>query len=223
MHQQKSKKIIIYIFLLILVGSTNNIKLNDLKIEKIKHINVSGLKDNENIILLNDINNLHLENILFLNGKEISNLINSNTLVKSFKIFKKYPSTIDIKILRTDFLAKINDNGKIFIVGSNGKLLEDKFSNESLPFIFGKAKVQEFLNFKKIIDQSKFSYDQIENLYFFPSKRWDLKLKNDIVLKLSKDKPKLSLDNAFEILNHKDFKSVKIVDARVNNQIILNE
>ena len=99
----------------------------------------------------------------------------------------------------------------------------EDFSNKHLPFIFGKLDVKEFLNFKKIIDHSKFSFQEIENLYFFPSKRWDLELKNNIILKLSKDNPKLSLNNAFEVLNDKNFSNIKIVDARINNQIILND
>ena len=40
MHQRKSKKILIYIFLLILVGSVNNISLNNLKFSDISDINI---------------------------------------------------------------------------------------------------------------------------------------------------------------------------------------
>ena len=36
MHQRKSKKILIYFFLLILVGSINNNSINNLKFEKSK-------------------------------------------------------------------------------------------------------------------------------------------------------------------------------------------
>ena len=57
MHQRKSKKIIIYFFLLILLGSVNNISFNKLKFEDIKKINISGLRDEEKKNLLIDINN----------------------------------------------------------------------------------------------------------------------------------------------------------------------
>jgi len=42
MHQQKSKKILIYIFLFMLVGSITNISLNDIKFNKIKNIKILG-------------------------------------------------------------------------------------------------------------------------------------------------------------------------------------
>ena len=222
MHQQKGKKILIYFFLLILVGSINNIDLNSLKFEEVKDINVDGLEKEENSILLKEVNNLNLDNIFFVNREDIKNQIESNSLVEKYNIFKRYPDTLNIKIEKTKFLARINNNGKIYFVGSNGKLSKNNLSNVQLPFIFGKPKIKEFLHFKKIIDESKFSYNEIKNFYFFSSKRWDLELKNNIIIKLSSSYPKDSLQLAFEFLHNSDLTDIKIIDARVKNQIILN-
>ena len=119
MHLQKSKKILIYLFLFLIVSSINNPSLNSIKFDKIKNIKVLGLSNNENINLLDDIMNLNLGNIFFLNGKEISKIISSNSLVENYEIFKKYPYALDIRIERTKFLAKINNNGKTFVIGTN--------------------------------------------------------------------------------------------------------
>ena len=56
-----------------------------------------------------------------------------------------------------------------------------------MPFIFGKPKVDEFIEFTNLIEQSKLPFNQVKNLYFFQSKRWDLELKNNIILKLTKE------------------------------------
>ena len=48
-------------------------------------------------------------------------------------------------------------------------------------------------------------------------------LKNNIILKLSKENTKLSLDQAYEILNDNNFNNINVVDVRVKNQIILND
>ena len=223
MHQLKGKKILIYFFLFILVGSISNIELNSLKFEKIKDININGLGNIDNLILLQEIKDLNLSNIFLINQKPINNLINSNSLVEKYKIFKRYPSSLDINLVKTKFLARINDSGKIFLVGSNGKTSINNFANNELPFIFGKPDIKTFLNFKKIIDQSKISYDQIENLYFFSSKRWDIMLKNGLIIKLPKDNVKDSLELTFEFLYNNNFKDIKIIDARIKNQIILND
>ncbi len=223
MHLSKGKKILIYFFLFLIVGSITNNSLTKIHLEKIKNIEISGLDENENINLLENILSLNLENIFFINGTQISKIISSNNLVQNYEIFKKYPHTIDIKIEKTKFLAKINSNEKIYLIGSNGKLSDIKFSDRELPFIFGKPKIDEFIEFTKVIEQSKFSLDQVKNLYFFPSKRWDLEFKNNVILKLSKNYTKLSLDQVFEILNEKNFNNIKVVDARIKNQIILND
>ena len=223
MHQQKGKKILTYLFLFLILGSINNNALTRIRFEKIESIQISGLNQNQNINLLESIKELNLKNIFFLNGNEISKIISSNSLVENYEIFKKYPHTLDIKIERTNFLAKINNNGKTFLIGTNGKLSDVKFLDKELPFIFGKPKIDEFIKFTNVIEQSKLSLNQVKNLYFFPSKRWDLELKNNVILKLSKDHTKLSLDQAFELINDKKFKDIKVVDARIKNQIILND
>ena len=223
MHQRKGKKILIYLFILIFVGSINNTALTKIKFENIKNISILGLNDDENLNLLNDIQNLNLKSIFLINKNEISKIINSNNLVEKYEITKKYPHSLDIKVTKTNFLAKISSNGKIYLVGSNGKLSDIKFSDKELPYIFGKPEINEFLKFIDIIYQSKFALNEIENFYFFPSKRWDLKLKNKKILKLPKNLNQFSLDEVFEILNDKNFNDIKVVDARIKNQIILND
>ncbi len=223
MRQQKGKNILIYFFLFLIVCSVNNTVLTGVKLENIKNIQISGLNTNQNINLLKNIEKLNLKNIFFLSGNEISRLISSNSLVENYEIIKKYPSSLEIKIKKTNFLAKINKNGKMFLIGSNGKLSDTKFSDEELPFIFGKPEIDEFIKFTKIIEKSNFSLSEIKSLYFFPSKRWDLELKNNIILKLSMDHARVSLDQAFEVLNDSNFDDIKVVDVRIKNQIILNE
>ena len=222
MHQRKSKKILIYFFLLCLLGSINNIDFNNLKLQNVIDIKVLGLENDNNLVLLKSIKNLKLDNIFFTDSKDLKNLINSNSLVENYKIIKRYPSSIDIKIEKTKFLARISNNKKIYLVGSNGKLTESNFYDNELPFIFGKPKIEEFIYFKKIIDNSKLSYNDIKNFYFFSSKRWDLELKNNMIIKLSKNYIEDSLDLVVDFLNNQNFEDIKIIDTRIKDQIILN-
>ena len=223
MHQRKSKKILIYFFLLFLVGSINNINIDNLKFQSIKNINVTGLENEDNSIISKKIKNLKLDNIYLINKKDLNTLIESNNLVEKYFIFKKYPYSLDINIDKTSFLARISKNGKIYDLGSNGKLIENKYSNNQLPFVFGNPEIIEFFNIKKIIDESQISFEEIESLYFFLSKRWDLELRNNIIIRLPNDNIKESLKLASEFLHNNEFKDIKIIDARIKNQIILND
>ena len=218
MQQRKSKKILIYFFLLLVVGSINNINLNSLKFQKINNINITGLDIKNKLILLKDIENFNLKNIFLINKINLKDEIESNTLVENYSIFKRYPSSLDINIEKTQILAKINKNGQIFYIGSNGKFIKNNSLNNEPPFIFGNPDVFEFFKVKEIIDKSKISYTEIKNLYFFPSKRWDLELIDNTIIKLPNDNIYLALNLAIEFLSDHKF-----IDARIKNQIILND
>ena len=218
MQQRKSKKILVYFFLLLVVGSINNINFNGLILQNINNINVVGLDIKDKSSLLKKMKNLNLNNIFLISKIDLINEIESNSLVEKYSIFKRYPSSLDIKIEKTKFLSKINKNGQIFYIGSNGKFIKNDFLNNQLPFIFGNPEVIEFFNIKEIIDKSQISYTEIKNLYFFPSKRWDLELIDNTIIKLPHHNENIALNLAIEFLNDNKF-----IDARIENQIILDD
>ena len=217
MQQRKSKKILIYFFLLLVVGSINNINFNGLILKNI-NINVDGLDIEDELFLLKKLKNFNLNNIFLISKIDLINKIESNSLVEKYYIFKRYPSSLDVKIEKTKFLSKINKNGQIFYIGSNGKFIKNDFLNNQLPFIFGNPEVIEFFDIKEIIDKSKISYNEIKNLYFFPSKRWDLELRDSTIIKLPNEDVSRALNLAIEFLDDNKF-----IDARIENQIILDD
>jgi len=218
MQQLKSKKILIYFFLLLIVGSINNINFNSLKLQNINNIDITGLDIKDKSILLTEIQNFDLNNIFLIAKMDLENEIESNSLVENYFVFKKYPSSLNIDIEKTQFLAKINKNGQIFFIGSNGKFIKNDSLNNELPFIFGNPTVKEFFKIREIIDKSKISYSEIKNLYFYPSKRWDLELRDNTIIKLPIDDIDRALNLAIEFLDDN-----KLIDARIENQIILND
>ena len=70
---------------------------------------------------------------------------------------------------------------------------------------------------------SLFSYDQINKMYFFPSRRWDIKLYDNILLKLPENLTLEILNNIHEFLENYTGKNLTTLDARLNNKFILNE
>ena len=137
MHQRKSKKIFLYFFLLFLFGSITNISFQNSQLLNLNNITVSGLDDENNKDVLKNLKSLKLNNIFFLNEDKIKNVIEINPLIENYKISKIYPDTLDVKIKKTKFLGKINKDGKILFLGSNGKLSEYIFENQT--FIKGRG------------------------------------------------------------------------------------
>ena len=222
MRQYINKKILLYFFLFFILGTFNNKHLNNFEFPKINSIEIYGLlSDNYNF--KKKLEFLKLKNIFLIDELQIKELLNSNNLIQEYKVFKKYPSSLEIEIVETQFLALTVNDGKNFFVGSNGKLIETKDIKKDLPFIFGDFDMNNFLNLKKIIDKSNLEFQEIKNLYFFPSGRWDIEIFSEILIKLPSEKLKESLDISLDILFDEKFSNIRLIDVRQKNQVIVNE
>tara|TARA_B100001029_G_C15012095_1_gene424887 strand:+ start:144 stop:836 length:693 start_codon:yes stop_codon:yes gene_type:complete len=227
MHQKegKSNKLIFYLFLLILFSSINNKIINEKKnsLLKIDEIKVIGLSKEENNKLSNEFKKFFFQNILLISENTFKNILNENSLVQSFSVKKKYPNSIQINIKKADLLAITNFNNKKYFIGSNGKLIQyyNLENQKKLPFVFGKIDYNNFVNFKKIIDESDFDYKNIEKIYYFPNNRWDIKTKNNILIKLPEKNYLSALNFANNIFYNKNFENMKIIDLRISNQLII--
>ena len=222
MPQLKSKKILLYVFLFLLIGTFNNKDLNNLKFVKIKSISVVGLNDKDNFELENDLNFLKIQNLFFLDKQKIIEIINSNNLVEKYSVFKIYPSKIDIIVDQTKFLAQFKKVNQIFLLGSNGKFIESNFFKSDIPIIFGDFKVKNFFDLKSAIQETNFIYKEIKNFYFFPSGRWDIETQNGLLIKLPKYNLKKSLELLMIFLNENIEEEINKIDLRQSNQIITN-
>ena len=219
---QINRKILFYLFIFLVLGTYNNKEFSNFNFPKINSYKVTGLSEFENNQINHDLSTIQNQTLFFLKKNKVSKIINSHKIVEKFFVFKEYPSNLNIKIEKTNFLALTKKNGKDYYIGANGNVIEVKSDKIDLPFLFFVIEISEFLKLKKIIDDSNFNYNDIKNLYYFKSKRWDIETKNDLIIKL----PIKSLETSFEILlkinDNEEFGDFKIIDLRQDNQIILN-
>ena len=224
MHQltDKKNKIIIYLIFLFILSTTSGkyIENQNNYYSVVNKININGLSNDEKLKILNELNYLFYKNIWIIRKEELTKVINKYNTIEEYSIKKIYPSTIDINIKPTIFIARISNNDQL-LVGSNGKIIEDKKNIEMLPYIFGEFNSKDFLFFKKNIEKSKFSFIEFKTLYFFPSNRWDILTNNDILIKLPQDKFLESLNLAYKIISNNDFKDKNLIDLRVKNHLII--
>jgi len=176
----------------------------------------------------NELSNMINSNQLTMNvwieeQKKLVEILDKNNLIESSYIRKVYPDLLSVNINKADFLAIMNQGTNKFIIASNGKLIslnDVDFLPQKLPFVFGKVSNEYFINLKKIIDDSKFDYKEIEAFYFHRSNRIDIKTKGGFLIKL----PYKNLPEALRVANliKKDdkFKNNKILDLRITNHII---
>ena len=223
MHQliDKKNKIIIYLISLLILSTTNGkfVKNQNVYFSTINQVNIKGLSNTDNKKIYNELNSLFYQNILFVGKKEIQRVISNYNIIEEYNIKKIYPSTININIKPTKFIAKLSNNDQL--VGANGKLIEDRDNNEILPYMFGEYNSRDFLILKNNIDKSKFTFTEFKTLYFFPSNRWDILTNDDILIKLPQDNFSTALNLAHKIISSDNLENKKLIDLRVNNHLIL--
>ena len=159
---------------------------------------------------------------MFKNRHDIQNIINSNELVDEFEVKIIYPNKISIQIKEATLLAKTLVDNKLFVFGSNKKLI-DKYKTEYnyLPTIFGKFDKDYLVDLLSELEKNQFNINQINSFFFFPSKRWDIKLKNNLLIKLPQKNWKNSIKNVLSILNNDELNNFNVIDLRVNDKAIL--
>ena len=171
MHQliDKKNKIIIYLLFLLILSTTSGkfVENQNNYSSTINQINIEGLSKDNNKKIFHELQNLFYKNILLVNKKEINEIVKKYNIIEEYNIKKIYPSTINIEIKPTKFVARLSNNDQL-LVGANGKLIKDKKNNVILPYIFGEFNSENFLTFQKKITQSKFTFTKLRTLYFFP-------------------------------------------------------
>ena len=228
MHHTINKKIkiILYIFLVLFLTSINNLNFNKLKknfflVDKIK---INGLNETlaEEIKLKLEP---YLENNLFLlNKKKMQSDLNVFPFIENYSIFKKYPSEMIVNIKETKLIAKTFINSSTKYIGSNGKIIEENYykPSNSLPQVFGKFRPHQLLEIFLLLETNNFMLQEISEVYYFDSRRWDIKFKNNILIRLPSVKIGDSIHIAKKFIEKEKINGNIIIDLRVANRVIIS-
>ena len=222
MLQQISKKIFIYLFIYLMLVTITNEKIS-YDFYKVRKFNITGLNELDTSLLKQNIEIFKNMSIFSINKKDISKIIYSDKTINDFEIIKMYPSTLQIKIKKTNFLAITKKNGRNYYVLENGNLIKVQNQDLKLPYIFGDVDINNFLDLKKMIDSSVLGFNEIENFYYFKSTRWDILTKSGLIIKMPINLTVKKINFIFEIIQKQNFDDVKILDFRQENMMITND
>ena len=214
------------IFFLLSTQITKNKNVNKDFVIKLNNIIVTGLSDENNYQIYQNLKFLLKKNIFFIDKNNFQNVLEKNALVEHYNVKKIYPNLIKIEIKQADLLAITNYDNKRFYIGSNGKLISsDKIKgfNSNLPFVYSKSNYVDFIKLKKIIDASGFQFQQIESFYYFPSNRWDIKTKDGFLIKLPEKNLEESLNWTLDWYVNKEKSSLEKTINQINKFISINK
>ena len=94
---------------------------------------------------------------------------------------------------------------------------------KKIPIVSGSNNLKNIFNVVSLIKKSNFNYTSINKIIFFKSGRFDINLRNGVVLKFPVKFNKKIINYGNNLLYEKKFTNSKIIDLRVKNKIIINE
>ena len=215
------KRLVIALSLLILLTTINSQQIFVISKFNLKTIVIKNnllLKDEEIKKLLIPFYN---KNLFFLDNNKIKKALMQNSFIESFNIKKIYPSTLIIRIFEKKPIAILFNKKNKYYLSERIDLIEFKNlpNYQALPYILGNK--DDFKIFYNNLKKINFPIDIIEKYTFYETNRWDLKTKNNQVIKLPSTRYTKSLENFLNLKSKNDFEKYQLFDYRISNQLIL--
>ncbi len=189
-------------------------------------VNINGLNNINKDEILNLIKPYKDSSIFLIPIKKIAKKISQNNWVKSINIQSNYKDTIEINIDESKPIGIYTTGIQNILFSDDLKILENIANNEkrfsALIKFEGKNSLHESI---KLIDSFPDDFIQyVDKAFLINQRRWDLELKNSILLKLPENNIKEALENYKKIyinFSNEELIEIESIDLRMKKKIIL--
>ena len=189
-------------------------------------VNINGLNNINEDEILNLIKPYKGSSIFLIPIKKIAKKISQNNWVKSINIQSNYKDTIEINIDESKPIGIYTTGIQNILFSDDLKILENIANNEkrfsALIKFEGKNSLHESI---KLIDSFPDDFIQyVDKAFLINQRRWDLELKNSILLKLPENNIKEALENYKKIyinFSNEELIEIESIDLRMKKKIIL--
>ena len=189
-------------------------------------VNINGLNNINKDEILNLIKPYKDSSIFLIPIKKIANKISQNNWVKSINIQSNYKDTIEINIDESKPIGIYTTGIQNILFSDDLKILENIANNEkrfsALIKFEGKNSLHESI---KLIDSFPDDFQQyVDKAFLINQRRWNLELKNSILLKLPENNIKEALENYKKIyinFSNEELIEIESIDLRMKKKIIL--
>ncbi len=167
----------------------------------LNHIKINGSEKSNISIIKEEIYN-HTSDLLSLDLHKIKEIIEQEKWIKRVNLKKIYPSSLVLDIIENEPYAILRDKDKYYLLDIDGTIITEKnkdYELENFIIISGdespsalKGLIKELnIHFHELISQ-------LSKLDFVEKRRWNLTLKNNLLIKL----PDSKVDNALKNLKN---------------------
>jgi cell division protein FtsQ len=140
--------------------------------------------------------------LLFLDVADARAKLEAIPWISEATVRKLYPDRLQITITEREAFALWQIDSKVSVIASDGTMLSAKVEPRlaGLPFVVGKGAAARARDFLAILDRHPVIRDQVRASILVAERRWNLRLKNGIDVRL----PETNIEQALETLAQLD-------------------
>lgn len=161
--------------------------------------------------------------LLFLDVMEARTKLEAIPWVAEATVRKLYPDRLQITVTEREAFALWQLNGQVQVIAADGTVLSAKFEPRlaTLPFVVGQGAATRARDFLAVLDRYPAIRDQVRAAVFVAERRWNLRLKNGIDIRLPERDMERALDTLVRLDNDKKLlnRDITAVDFRLADRI----
>ena len=161
--------------------------------------------------------------LLFLDATAARARLKANPWIAEATVLKLYPGRLHIKITEREAFALWQKDGKVAVISADGIVVESFVSQRfaRLPMVVGIRADTKAKDFLAVVDGFPAIRDQLHASILVAERRWNLKLKNGITVRLPEDGVETALRALIDLDRDKNLLSrdIDVVDLRLPDRV----
>ncbi len=161
--------------------------------------------------------------LLFLDAADVRAKLKSNPWISEATVLKLYPGRLHISVTEREAFALWQKSGKVSVISGDGTVVEPfvarRFAN--LPLVVGAGAETRAKEFLAILDKYPQVRDQMRAGVLVAERRWNLKLKNGIDVRLPENDVGQALDMLTKLDREKKLltRDIAAIDMRLPDRV----
>ncbi len=161
--------------------------------------------------------------LLFLDVDAARERLKANPWIADATVLKLYPDRLQIGIVERESFAVWQKEGRLSVIARDGTVLEPYVARRftRLPQVVGQGAEKQAEEFLALLDRYPLIRDQVRASILVADRRWNLRLKNGVDIRLPESEPEQALERLVALDRDKKLLSRDIVaiDLRLLDRV----
>jgi cell division protein FtsQ len=161
--------------------------------------------------------------LLFLNADDARVRLKANPWIADATVLKLYPDRLHISVTERKAFALWQKDGRVSVIARDGTVLENYVSAPftQFPLVVGQGAAQRAEEFLTLMDRYPAIRDQARAYVFVAERRWNLKLKNGLDVRLPEAQPERAIETLIALDRDKKILSrdITAIDLRLADRV----